>query len=343
MGADMKKRLFDMQIDEVSLVDRPANQHGVISFSKNDEGDYDDDVVEFDELFDDNGGSVDLSEVQPGDEIVSDDGSVWVVTDDDGNVPIGKAAPANPGRWFRVKQSFQSGRSARKGPTPEPKEDFLNNVRDKPTLERSAAKAGYGYQSNPRAWNAAGIGAGAGTALAGGYALNKMDNEGESMSYTDEVLEELSKAVSDHERQEVIAKMATDLDHARQEAAQAVEFAKALEAQQIEEAFISKAASYNLPVDPEEFGPIIMKMASVLDDAEFELVDKVFAAVGDALYTELGYIGGADNASVLDTVDSLADELLAKSDGGFSKAEAVTAMLAANPDAYDAYLAENGR
>ena len=33
------RKLTDIEIDEVSVVDRPANQHGLIAFSKSQHGD----------------------------------------------------------------------------------------------------------------------------------------------------------------------------------------------------------------------------------------------------------------------------------------------------------------
>jgi len=118
----------------------------------------------------------------------------------------------------------------------------------------------------------------------------------------------------------------------------------ALEAEQdarIEEAFINKAAEYNLPVHPAVLGPILKAMAEVLDEEQLDIVDNLFNSVGDALYDEVGYVGDTDNDSVLNRVDALASELVGKSD--YTSAEAMTALFENNPAAYDAYLAENGR
>lgn len=361
MSADgTRKRLFDMQIDEVSIVDRPANQHGLISFAKADDGE---EIVELTGIIDEDGNEVDLSTLEPGTEIEDDEGNVYEIVgveesgdgedvdpddgeapsvdeDDDALAAVGKAG----GFMSGLMDAARAGRKAQAGAGKTKVKGLSGKAAEKAGFGQGAAfKLGASYERNPLAYQAGAAGTAAAGVGAGayGYSQYKKNAEGDGMStYQEQVLEELSKAVSESEREQVIAKMASDVELAHARANEAIEFAKGLEAERVTEAFIAKAASYNLPVDPVEFGPIIMKMASVLDDDEFDLVDKVFTAVGDTLYSELGYVGGGDNASVLDQVDSLAEEMVGKADGEFSKAEAAVALFAANPDAYDAYLAE---
>jgi hypothetical protein len=178
-------------------------------------------------------------------------------------------------------------------------------------------------------------GGGAAAAGVGGAAY------GLSKSAGDVVLEALSKAVSDDERDAIISKALSDVEVYK---AATEELAEALEAEQdlrVPEAFISKAAEYNLPVSPQVLGPILKAVAEVLDDEQLDILDALFESVGDALYNEVGYVGDTDNVSVLNQVDAMADELVGKAD--VSKAQAMVAMFEANPAAYEAYLAENGR
>ena len=65
------KRLFDLEIDEVSLVDKPANQFGKVAFSKRAED-------EMPELFDLDGYAVDESELEHGETVVDSQGNEFV-------------------------------------------------------------------------------------------------------------------------------------------------------------------------------------------------------------------------------------------------------------------------
>src|SRR5206468_4041215 len=60
-------RLLGLEIDEVSLVDRPANQHGVVTITKRDE-----DPV--DEIFDEQGNPIDPESLEAGDVFYDADG-----------------------------------------------------------------------------------------------------------------------------------------------------------------------------------------------------------------------------------------------------------------------------
>jgi hypothetical protein len=181
---------------------------------------------------------------------------------------------------------------------------------------------------------AAGAGA-AGVAGGGAYMVAKK-------SLGTSVLEELSKAVTDEERNQIVAKMAADQEILAQEND---ELRKAFEAEQdarMTEAFIAKAAEYELPVDPEVFGPILKAMVEGLDEDQIEVLDAVLASRGIPL-DEIGLAGGASSSGVLDEVYGLAGELVGKAAGGVTTEQATTALFEHNPDAYEAYLAENGR
>ena len=63
----MVKRLSQLEIDEVSLVDRPANQHGLVAIAKNDQEDA------MPDLFDAEGTPVELEDLQVGDFVYDDE------------------------------------------------------------------------------------------------------------------------------------------------------------------------------------------------------------------------------------------------------------------------------
>lgn len=156
------------------------------------------------------------------------------------------------------------------------------------------------------------------------------------------VLEELSKAASEDEREYIIAKAMDEVEVAKAAASEAWQRVAKQEDAMLEQAFIAKAAEYNLPVDPVVLGPILKAASTVLSGPQLDLLDELFSGVGEVLYEEIGYVGDTDNASVIDVVNGYVGEYVGKSD---ASAEMITtAIFDSNPEAYDAYLAEqNGR
>lgn len=192
-------------------------------------------------------------------------------------------------------------------------------------------------------------GAGVGTGIgATGYALGRKKGKEKGLEAAGvgkaEYYDAISKAVTEEERLEIVAKALDEVDIAKAAAAQAWHAVEEERDARLEMEFISKADEYNLPIDAEVFGPILKRMVEALPAEDLEVLDAIFKSVGDALYDEIGYVGGGDNVSVLDTVNAYADDLVAKNDGYLHPSLAMTALLEANPDVYDAYISEqNGR
>lgn len=310
-------RLFDMDYDEVSVVDRPANQLSGIVIAKSD-----DDYVD---VFDAEGGVVDVDQLEPGDVVYDSDGAEYMFVEDDED-QVDKALPL-PAQRGLVRGAEMLGGAAKKT-----KNFFAPN--GKPSVRRMAAAGAVG---------ATGVGAGA--AYTG---FNKsdseekvMENETEAPSLGDLLLEELSKAANEDERQHIVAQAMNEVEVAKAEAAAAMELAEHERDLRVTEEFISKAAEYNVPVDPSVLGPILKSMAETLSDDQLDVIDALLTSVGDMLYDEIGYAGENDNVSVLDQVNAHASELVGKAD--VSSASAMTEIFESNPEAYEAYLAENGR
>ena len=326
------RKLFDMEFDEVSLVERPANQHGLIAFSKS--ANPQEEQMPY---FDVDGDLVNEDVLEHGDVVFDEEGTQYVFVEEDEDEQSGEYEPegeyyaedSDQGQYAGVGKAFAPvglARNATRG--------FKSTVGGwkEPGLGKAGA-VGSHFARNIKRYGTGTAVAGAG---AGGYAVGKS-----APSFGDQVLQELSKAVNDDDRNKIIAKAMNEVEIMKSENA---ELRGALEAEQdarIEEAFINKAAEYNLPVHPAVLGPILKAMAEVLDEEQLDIVDNLFNSVGDALYDEVGYVGDTDNDSVLNRVDALASELVGKSD--YTSAEAMTALFENNPAAYDAYLAENGR
>jgi hypothetical protein len=303
MGRTVSK-LIDLDIDEVSLVDRAANQHSLVAFSKSlHEGasNHLEDSVSADiSVFNDTGEEVDANELEHGDTVFDADGNEYVFVEDGEEDEVGKADLMRTARVM----GRRKGRQAK---------DMFNRI---PTGAKYGAAAG------------AGVGAGM---AAGSY----------SKSLSEEILEDFSKAVTDRDRDYVIAKAMDEVSKAQEIAKEAMQWAEYEHDARMTEAFISKAAEYNLPVAPDVLGPILKSLAEALTDEQLDVLDEIFNAVGDTLYDEIGYVGGGSNSSVFDQVDAFASEFVGKSD--LSREQATTLMFEANPAAYDAYISEMGR
>lgn len=330
------KKLFDLEIDEVSVVDRPANQHGLITFAKSAgllEAVNQEDTMPDDEIFDAEGAAVDPEVLEHGDVVYDAEGTEYVFVEEGQEAPeVEKALNfgalnAKAKTFGAQAKQFAQGASAgvKKGPA------------------TVGGAGGAGYKAGSTAWGnrtgfqrglIAGAPVAAGTGAVG-YATAKK-------SLGDEILEELSKAVNDTDRDEIIAKALNEVEVYKAQADAMAEQLAEIEEARIEDAFISKAAEYNLPVAPEVLGPILKAAATVLTEEQLDVLDSLFESVGDTLYQEVGYVGDTSNSSVMDQVNAYAGELVGKAD--VSEAEAIVKAFENNPAAYEAYLAEqNGR
>lgn len=338
-----------MEFDEVSIVDVPANNESAIAISKSMEAGVEEsglDVYDADS-FDDGLYSPETStevfpdELSDGDVVVDADGEEYVFVSEE------SFADEDFGKSFMG--ALKSGGTKVKG--------FLSRQKDAGMGKVNSRYGGKGNWDKKKIGTDAAI-AGGGMAAGGavGYGLAKksyseddMDEEvgtggGEEIvekSLGDLLMEELSKASNEDERQQVIAAAMDEVEVAKAAAAEAWEAAEREREVRYEQAFVSKAAEYNVPVDPYVLGPILKSMAETLTDEQLDVLDQLFTAIGEDLYDEYGYEGGGDNASILDEVGAHAEELVGKAD--VSGAEAVAAVFEANPEAYEQYLAENGR
>lgn len=327
MSARRRTRLHDMTIDEVSLVDRAANQHANIAFSKADN--QEDDMPEQVDLFDEDGFPVDVDDLEINDVVFDAEGNPGVIVPDEESD-------------FEVSDEYELEPMGKSG-------NFVAGV-----------KAGYGGWNPGKTLGRKGkLGAhlgrnrwryGIGVPAAGGFGAagvagkKKYDERVEaSKSLGDVVLDELSKAASEDERSEIIAAAMQEVEIAKAQAQEAMAYAEAAQDEQVTMAFISKAAEYNLPVAPEVLGPILKSASEVLTDEELDVLDQLFSGIGEYLYEELGVVGDTDNEDVYSQVDLAARELVGKADGSISPEMATTMMFENNPAAYEQYLAENGR
>lgn len=182
----------------------------------------------------------------------------------------------------------------------------------------------------------AALGAGAAGAAGVGYASGRKVNK-RQRSLGNQVLEELSKALNDGDRDEVVAKLGDMVADAQSDAATAWRVAKSLQNQQELADYVELAGQYDIPVDPNRFGQVLQRVSKALPDADLAILDRVLSAAGTD-FSEVGYNGVAES-DVMSQVQALAFDAVSKNDG-YTPEQAVTALFEANPGAYDDYLAE---
>jgi hypothetical protein len=260
------KNLSNMEIDEISLVDKGANQHAMITIAKR-APEEDAMPEEQFELYNENGELLAQDKLSDGDIVFDDAGNAYEYTldqvaEDEAREPemVGKSA------FFESQTTGQ----------PAGQSDFAKSV-----------------------------------------------------------MEELSKAFGDDDRDAVIAKALGRVGELEAMVSKSAEIAKAERDLRLTREYIAKASEYNLPVDPAELGPVLYRMAETMSYDDCSVIAKCLETAGTALFEEVGYIGGGDNADVMDQVYARATETIGKAAG----AGDVMDVFDTNPQAYDEYLA----
>lgn len=265
------REIRDLIIDEVSLVDKGANQHAAVTIAKS----YDGEEEQGMDIFDEQGNPLDADSLEDGAIVYGEDGQAYLFeleSEDEGYEPEAEyeqeQEPALVGKAFR-----------------------------QPVAKRQGAA---------------------------------------------EILrEELSKALTDADRDMAISKALEAVDLYAEQASQAEEIAKAERELRLDREYTEIAKGYNLPVHPEVLGPVMKRLAENMSDADCEVIAKCFAAAGEAIFEETGYRGGGDNVDVYSQVEAVAMQHVGKA--GVSHEQVISDLFAENPAAYDEYLAENQR
>ena len=271
------REIQDLVIDEISLVDKGANQHATVTIAKSADGDKENEM----DVFDEQGNPLDPDALEIGDVVFDENGEAYEIQADD--------------EYQEVEET---------------REPELAGVSKSQPFERRA----------PR------------TTVTKGFAKD--------------LREELSKALTDRDRDEVITKAFAQIEAL----SEAAEIAKAAAEEErdirLTQEYYEIAKSYELPtVEVDDLAQALKHMAESLSYEDCETIGKAlqFAAeANDALYTEVGSIGGGDNSDVLDMVNAHVDGYVGKSAGGVSREELITETFSQNPEAYDQYLAERG-
>lgn len=255
------KRVSNMEIDEISLVDKGANQHAMITIAKRAP-----EEEMMPELYDEDGELLDENTLQDG----------QIVWDDEGN-------------------AYQFSLE----------EEDDDETEDERELE-SVGKSAFLERPAPV-----------------------------TKSFKDEILEELSKAHSDGDRDEVLSKAFGRIEEIEKRYRQAEQIAKSERDLRLTREYISKAAEYNLPVDPAELGPVLYRMAETMSYDDCAVIAKCLDGASEMIFAEAGFIGGGDNDDIMSQVEAQAFEI-----GKSASAENIAKVFDEHPDAYDQYLAD---
>lgn len=257
------KHLTNMEIDEISLVDKGANQHAMITIAKR--APEEDEMPEEFDLFDENGDVLAQEDLEHG----------QVVYDEAGNA-----------YEFTLDELAEE---------------------DEPEL---VGKSAFFEEQN-------------------------------RTPFAQSVMEELSKAFSDEDRDKVIAKALGRVDELERQSQLVAKAAQAERDLRLTREYVAKAAEYNLPVDPRELGPVLYRMAETMDYNDCAVIAKCLETAGSALFEEYGYQGGGDNVDIMDQVSAYAAENVEV--GKSLTAGDITGVFDTNPNAYDEYLASRAR
>lgn len=334
------KRLTDLEIDEISLVDRGANQHARVAIAKRD-GD-----EEMPQLFDADGVPVTEDELEHGEVVTDEEGNEFTFVAegtpefdeiqgsldededyDDYAEAVGKSAAGDALRAFgaRGKSALTGSRDALRAAGP-----------------KASAKLGQGANAvsgaamrHPRRAVAATAGVGG----VAGFGMGRASKRDSSLG--GEILEELSKALGNADASDALNRVAELVDVYKADAEAAYDLAAGLAEQRELEACTEIAKSYNLPVDDETMGQVLFTVAKSLPPQQLAVLDQVFTAVGEQLYDQYGSDADGGTETTFGRVEALAKSYIGKSDGSVTEEQAITAIFDANPDAYDEYLAEN--
>jgi hypothetical protein len=270
MPRPIRNNLTDMDIDEISTVDKAANQYSRFVIAKRAP---EEDVMP--KLYNQEGQPLDEQSLEFGDIVYDDQGAAYEYVEDDGN----------------------------EAETDE-HEEATEDERELATVGKSAFFEKQTTNSN---------------------------------SFTASVMEELSKAFSDKDRDAVIAKALGRVEELEQAQHQAVQIAKSERDLRLTREYISKAADYNLPIAPEELGPVLYRMAESMSYDDCSVIAKCLETAGSILFEEAGYQGGGDNTDVFSQVEAHAYDSFGKSEN-FNPASAISTVFDQNPEAYDEYL-----
>jgi ribosomal protein L31 len=308
------RHLTDMEIDEISTVDKAANQYSRFVIAKR--------APEEDEmpkLYNQEGQPLDEDNLDFGDIVYDDEGNAYEYVEEESEVQEDEPVPelANVGKSAFFEQQTTNGPatgSFSKSVMEELSKAFSDSDRD-----AVIAKALGRVEEIEQRYEE----------------VAKAAQAERDLRLTREYI---SKAFSDSDRDAVIAKALGRVEEIEQRYEEVAKAAQAERDLRLTREYISKAAEYNLPVAPAELGPVLYRMAETMSYDDCAVIAKCLETAGSMLFEETGYQGGGDNADIYSQVEAHAYDTFGKAED-YSPVTAINKVFDTNPDAYDEYLA----
>lgn len=272
----MARKLGNLIFDEVSLVDRPANQHGVVVFAKRD---------------------------------TRESGPMGFYTADgqpiaEPDVQMGQKVYNEAG------EEFELGMVDLNDPDLVFVDDEGNEIERESEHEDEGQLVGVGKRETP---------------------LSQV------------FLDELSKAMTQDGRDEVVAKALGRMEEIEKRNNDLTRVVSELVDANARRDFTEIAKGYEMPFEADDLGGLLQRLSKSLSPQDMAAVDQILTAGSEfakqAALLEIGYAGGQPS-TVYDEVAGAAADVVAKSGGGLSFDQAAVAFFDANPDAYDQYESE---
>lgn len=321
MARRTANRLYVEDIDEVSSVDIPANQHGLIAIAKR-AGE------PMDEYFDADGNPIDAEDIaalDPGETVYDADGHSFTVASDED-----------------IEAALEAGQISEDDIVDLDDEDDFDDDRE-PELVGAVGKRGRRGATVARGRGAPGISGGVSSETEAGRRTRRLGEPGGRMAKRStgaEVLAELRKAMTDADRDEVFAKALDRIGDAEARAERAERLVATLAKRYEADEYTEIAKSYDaLPVEATELGGLLAKAASHFSKRELATLERILEVAQDGGdFDEIGYTGYRSSGSgIHDEISAMAAEVVGKSGGQLTHEQAVVALYEANPEAYDMF------
>lgn len=366
--ARMVKRLRNLDIDEISLVDRPANQHGLVEITKRDE----DEMA--DTLFDADGYQIDQSTLEDGQYVYDEAGNEYLsvakaaediadITDEE--LDEADLAGRIAARRKRAEAMMMGGGEMGMDPGMDPEmmddpgamassdydplqevddfdragseDDFEDEDDEDVELEPEDEEDPYGTDQygeeedmdDPRNFGKS-------------HRSRRVSKSGRA-SLGQQVLQNLSKSMNDEDRDAIVSKaidqIAGDNRRLVSKSRKLEQQLARMEAEREFQQYIDVAKGYGYAPGEDEEIAAMMQTVAKSNPEMLSVLDRVLTSQSEFAKGHLEEIGysGTGEADVMAQVNAMADEMVTKSEGGFSREQALTELFAANPELYAEY------
>jgi hypothetical protein len=161
-------------------------------------------------------------------------------------------------------------------------------------------------------------------------------------SFQDDVRWQLSKAITDEDRDEVISKAAGYISHLENLVHKAQADVETEREIRREAEYMEIAKSYGgLPVNEEALAAALMDCADNLDESSIVTLQKCLSAASDSALMEIGSSGGGFNSDVMAVIEEHANQGVSKNADTTPEAE-IAKAFESDPTLYSQYLNETG-